>query len=91
MKTPWILAALLVAGPTVFADEPKSQRTLEIEVPVSVRTEICLRESKRKTAAKADALTGNSTFTRALERREAAKPKRYIPRFVRVKAKELKE
>ena len=64
MKTPWILAALLAAGPTAWADEPKSERTLEIEVPVSVRTEIYLRESKRKAAAAADRLTGGDTFTR---------------------------
>ena len=90
MKTPWILAALVVASPTAFANEPKLQRTLEIEVPVSVRTEIYLERSKRNTAARADALIGKSTFTRALERREAAKPRRYVPRTIKAKVRQEK-
>ena len=87
MKKLLILAALLIAGPTALADGPEKARVLEIEVPVSVRTEIYLRQEKRKTAAAADRLTGRDTYARALEKREAAKPRRYVPRTVKVKAK----
>lgn len=85
-----ILAPLVVAIPTAFADQPKSQRTLTIEVPVSVRTEIYLEQSKAKTARKADRLTGSNTFTKARERREAAKPRRYVPRTIKAKVREEK-
>ena len=90
MKKLTILAALLVAGSTAWAEPPEKARTLEIEVPVSVRTEIYLERSKAKTAAKADRLAGSNTFTKALERREAAKPRRYVPRYVEVKVREKK-
>ena len=54
---------------------------------MSVRTEIYLRQEKRKTAAAADRLTGKDTYTRKLRGREVAKPKRYVPRYVKVKVK----
>ena len=90
MKKLLILAALLIAAPTALADGPEKARVLEIEVPVSVRAEIYLRQEKRKTAAAADRLTGKSTYTTALQRREAAKPRRYVPRTVKAKVREKK-
>ena len=90
MKTALFLAALLVAGPTAFADGPESQRTLEIVVPVSVRTEIYLTRSKRVTAAKADRLVGTDTYTKRLAQRENLKPRRYVPRTVKLKTERAK-
>ena len=89
MKRVLILTALLVAVPASWADDTRKALEVEIVIPVNVRTEIYLERAKRKTAAKADRLIGKDTYTRALERRAAAKPRRYIPR--RVKAKILEK
>ena len=88
MKRVLILTALLVAFPTAWADDTRKAREVEIVIPVNVRTEIYLERAKRKTAAKADRLIGKDTYTRALERRAAAKPRRYIPRKVKAKVRE---
>ena len=77
--------ALLLASSFALADDPA--KTVRVEIPVQVRTEIYLRQAKRETAAKADRLTGKNTYTQALARKEFAKPKRYVPRYVNVKKK----
>lgn len=87
-RTLTLSLVLLVAGPTALADEPKEARTVEIEVPASVRTEIFLERSKRKTAARADRLLGRDTYARDLRGRELRKPKRYVPRTLKAKVKE---
>ena len=79
-------ALILLAATPTLAGEPA--KTYRVEIPVQVRTEIYLERSKAKTARKADRLTGSNTFTKALERREVAKPRRYVRRYVRVRARE---
>lgn len=77
---------MLVATP-VLADPHKKDRTYRVEIPVQIRTEIYLRESKLKTAIEADRITGKDTYTKRFIQRESIKPKRYVPRYVRVKIK----
>ena len=81
-----ILLLAVLALPAL-AGEPRT-KTYRIEIPVKVRAEIYLQQSKRKTAARADRLTGKDTFTNRLRDREITKPRRYIPRHVQLKVKE---
>ena len=70
MKTIFLLLALavVVATPALAAERTKTYR---VEIPVLVRTEIYLRESKRETAAKAVCATVcNGKGGRAPEEKE---------------------
>ena len=83
-----ILLLAVLALPTL-AGEHRTQ-TYRSELPLKVRTEIYLQQSKRETAARADRLIGKDTFINALRAREITKPRRYyIPRHARLKAKEI--
>ena len=79
------LGSLLLASSFALADDPA--KTITVEVPVQVRTEIRLREAKRVTAAKADRLVGGNTYSKRLAQRESLKPKYYIPRHIELKTK----
>ena len=91
MRSTLISLVLLIVGPASLAESPEKAPVVEIVIPVSVRTEIYLARSKRKTAAAADRLTGGrNTYARALERRELMKPKRYVPRTAKARVREVK-
>ena len=85
--------ALLFASSFALADDPAKVKTIIVEVPVQVRTDIYLTRSKRVTAAKADRLLGTDAYGKRLAQRESMKPKHYIPRTVTllVKTKESKD
>lgn len=78
------LAALGANSAPAWAD---SSKTYTVKVPRQARTEIYLSESKSKTASEDYRLTAKNTFSRALEQREAAKPRLVIPRKIKVRAK----
>ena len=81
--------ALLLASSFALADDPA--KTVRVEIPVQVRTEIRLQRSKQATAAKADRILGGNTYSKRLAAREIAKPRRYVPRAMRLKVKEVKK
>lgn len=64
--------AVAVAIPAL-ADDDKDKLTAAER---RERTEIWLETQKRRNAARVDRLIGSDTYTRALERRQRAKPKR---------------
>ena len=78
------LAARAANSAPAWAD---SSKTYTVKVPRHVRTEIYLSESKPKTVAATDQLSGKNTCSRALEQREAAKPRLYIPHKIKVKGR----
>lgn len=91
MRSPLILLVLLIFGPAALAESPEKAPVVEIVIPLSSRTEIYLARSKRKTAAAADRLMGGrNTYARALEQRELMKPRRYVPRTVKARVREVK-
>ena len=80
------LGSLFLASSFALADDPKA-KTITVEIPLEVRTEIYLTRSKRVTAAKADRLLGADTYTKRLAQRESLKPRRYVPRTITLKTK----
>ena len=89
MKTLTLVAlgSLFLASSFALADDPAKAKTITVEIPLEVRTEIRLQRSKRETAAKADRILGTDTYTKRLAAREAAKPRRYVPRTITLKTK----
>ena len=79
------LGSLFLASSFALADDPA--KTITVEVPLEVRTEIYLTRSKRVTAAKADRLVGGNTYSKRLAQRESLKPRRYVPRHIELKTK----
>lgn len=67
-----IALAVAVAMPAL-ADDDKDKLTAAER---RERTELWLEAQKRRNAARVDRFTGSDTYTRALERRLRAKPKR---------------
>ena len=74
MKIVLVSLALAVAiAMPALADDAKDGLTAAER---RERTELWLEVRKRRNAARVDRLTGSDTYTRALERRQLAKPKR---------------
>ena len=92
MKTLTLVAlgSLFLASSFALADDPKA-KTIKVEVPVQVRTEIYLHHAKRATAAKADRLLGGNTYSKRLLQRENMKPRSYVPRYLKLKTKAREE
>ena len=67
-----LVLAVAVAMPAL-ADDDKDKLTAAER---RERTELWLETQKRRNAARVDRFTGSDTYTRALERRQRAKPKR---------------
>ena len=68
--------AVAVAMPAL-ADDDKDKLTAAER---RERAELWLEARKRRDAARADRLTGSDTYTKALERRHKARPKRDVRR-----------
>ena len=81
------LGSLFLASSFALADDPAKAKTITVEIPLEVRTEIYLRQAKRETAAKADRILGADTYTKRLAQRESLKPRRYVPRTITLKTK----
>ena len=86
-----MLVALL-ASSIALADDPAEVKTIIVEDSGAGSHGNQARHVPRViTAAKADRLVGGNTYTKRLAQRENAKPRRYVPRIVRLKvAKEAK-
>lgn len=77
---PVALSFLMLVAPSALADDQGKTKaqTCEAQMDARTRTEIWLRHKKRETAAAADRLgTGTDTYSRAVQRRQVAAPRRY--------------